>query len=605
LVVILGTAGLTARAADSVWTNLAGGLFATPGNWSAGVPGAPDKATFNSNATYTVTWGAPATNNAALFDALDGSTVTLNPGINQWTLTNSMTIGGSGGSPKVTLQTGTLSVATTVDVGKYWEHNNLTITNGAHMTVGGAFNIGSQGVSNSLAIVGQGSMLTVTGYLGVGQNNGVHGVIWNGQSTVVSNGGAVRVSGGCGISGSGAIGDSFVVDGTGSVFDAMGNYCYVYGDRMNLSIVNGGQFLVTNSAFAFISGPNNSLICVNSRLTVAGTGSLLNVNGMQFLSGGLAFSNNLIQASNGGRIAGLTWQPISGLNCQIVAKDTGTLVQADQLNMKLDPSSVLPGVVITNGAVWSNSILQIYLGSVANSCGEIRVSGTGSLLTNAPLPNQWNTTFYLGYASNTTGRITIQNGGKAVMCQPNLASLPGYIGYNQYATGELVVGGSNSLFQMIGAPGLAVGVDGAGRLTVSNGGMVIASQTVIGANATSTNNTVEVVGGGSVITNSGTFEVRRGTLRFTADAAGFGQVLFGGAMTNSATARLEVNVGAYQFQHGMDFVLVDYGTLTSSNMFASGNVVVTGGYGGKVDQLTGGSISVHFYGHPGTLFMGR
>ncbi|MCG2659680.1 MAG: hypothetical protein L6437_05490 [Kiritimatiellae bacterium] len=72
LVVILGTAGLTARAADSTWTNLTGGVFTDAGNWSAGVPGSPDKATFDSNATYTVTWSESVTNGNALFNAAGG-----------------------------------------------------------------------------------------------------------------------------------------------------------------------------------------------------------------------------------------------------------------------------------------------------------------------------------------------------------------------------------------------------------------------------------------------------------------------------------------------------------------------------------------------------
>src|SRR5262245_15615660 len=64
-----------ASAADSTWTNSSGGVYSTSGNWSAGVPGALNTATFDLPGTYTVTFSNSPTNNG-LF--VQNGTVTFN-----------------------------------------------------------------------------------------------------------------------------------------------------------------------------------------------------------------------------------------------------------------------------------------------------------------------------------------------------------------------------------------------------------------------------------------------------------------------------------------------------------------------------------------------
>ncbi|MBU4211217.1 MAG: hypothetical protein L6437_05675 [Kiritimatiellae bacterium] len=600
LVVILGTAGLTARAADSTWTNLADGVFTDAGNWSAGVPGSADKATFDSNATYTVTWDESVTNGNALFSAA-GGTATLGIGAYQWTITGNVDIAQN--NARVNLASGTLNISNNLTQGAGYSFTDLTITNGAQVLVRGTGSFGQSGRSNSILIAGTGSVLSVTNTVisvGAGNSGG-----WNGQSLVVLNGGALRLNSGGQFANSDARGVRVVVDGTGSVIDAGINYFYFYGIGAQYIVTNGGQILVTNSTFAIQSDSNHSGF--SNRVEVAGPGSLLQVHTYTIQStGSKPCRDNVLRVSGGARMramgAGLNLQ---GTNNQLVADGTGTVIQVTALQMRTSLDSVLPAVVITNGAVISNLYETIGNNeSYTDGSASMLVTGPGSLYTNSLNPS-WYTwgVPHIGYLSNTTGRIIVQDGGRIFFNLYDAADHNAHVGTLQTSTGEIVAAGSNSLLQVIGRGGLILGENGQGRLVVSNGAMVNVEKTVVGLNATSTNNTVEVVGIGSVITNSDAFDMTRGTLRFTGDAAGFGQILIGGAMSNSATARLEVDVGSYQFQHGRDFVLVDYGSLTSG--FAVSNVVITGGYGGTVDQLTGGYILVHLYGPPGTIFIGR
>src|ERR1051325_8211904 len=63
------------HAADSYWTNSAGGTFSTPGNWNPGVPTAADNANFTNNASYTVSWSANAANANAYFNPAGGTVI--------------------------------------------------------------------------------------------------------------------------------------------------------------------------------------------------------------------------------------------------------------------------------------------------------------------------------------------------------------------------------------------------------------------------------------------------------------------------------------------------------------------------------------------------
>jgi hypothetical protein len=94
-----------APAADSTWTGPGGGVYSgtfhLPTNWSAGVPGPADAATFGLPQTYTVTLTADATNRAALFTA---GAVTLKASPNNKVQTYTVGSAAVSGGATLTLQ---------------------------------------------------------------------------------------------------------------------------------------------------------------------------------------------------------------------------------------------------------------------------------------------------------------------------------------------------------------------------------------------------------------------------------------------------------------------------------------------------------------------
>jgi hypothetical protein len=80
LAILLAAGSLLPAAAQAsilTWGNAAGGSAATPGNWSPSqIPVAADALTFNTNATFTVTFNASVT--ASTSHTYKRGTVTLN-----------------------------------------------------------------------------------------------------------------------------------------------------------------------------------------------------------------------------------------------------------------------------------------------------------------------------------------------------------------------------------------------------------------------------------------------------------------------------------------------------------------------------------------------
>ncbi|MEI8352788.1 MAG: hypothetical protein WCG36_10835, partial [bacterium] len=96
---------------DGIWANVNGGVYTNAANWVDNLPpGSPGgKATFPSNASYTVNFPASVTNRAADFTAAGGM-VTLDIGAgNLWVLTNAFSLGANAGAfSTVAVTSGTL-----------------------------------------------------------------------------------------------------------------------------------------------------------------------------------------------------------------------------------------------------------------------------------------------------------------------------------------------------------------------------------------------------------------------------------------------------------------------------------------------------------------
>src|SRR5215475_8459351 len=85
-----------AFAVDVSWTNAAGGLWSTPGNWSTNsVPGPSDRALITLSGTYTVTLDANASVAALVLGAGSGQQ-TLSGSSRNITATDSVSVATSG-----------------------------------------------------------------------------------------------------------------------------------------------------------------------------------------------------------------------------------------------------------------------------------------------------------------------------------------------------------------------------------------------------------------------------------------------------------------------------------------------------------------------------
>lgn len=162
------------------WKTAANGTFGTAANWSvgtftSGTPGAGDLAGFNVAGSYTVTFGAGATNHQLLVRQGD---VTLDLNSVTYNQTSTMYEGGvvvgkyTGATASLTLMHGTMNTTGDVIIGQTAGsggtiklNNNIVWNVGGNLYVGGDFN-GSGGVG-TLNVATSTSALNVTGTLDV------------------------------------------------------------------------------------------------------------------------------------------------------------------------------------------------------------------------------------------------------------------------------------------------------------------------------------------------------------------------------------------------------------------------------------------------------
>ncbi len=125
-------------------------------------------------------------------------------------------------------------------------------------------------------------------------------------------------------------------------------------------------------------------------------------------------------------------------------------------------------VNITGGdaiASWNS-----YIGYEPGSTGEVTVSGTNSI---------WETGLddsFIGYEGS--GKLNIIDGGKVI-----ITNTFGYIGYKPGSTGEVTVSGAGS--EWVNNSNLVVGLEGSGRLNITNSGIVtVEGNTHLGLSST-------------------------------------------------------------------------------------------------------------------------
>lgn len=235
---VMGLSGLVTSAnaaVDSHWSTAADGTFSTAGNWSLGVPGAADKATFDPAGTYKVTFDGNVTNTDLLVS--DG-TVTFDLGGNTYTQTASTVVAG-GGNPSLKVENGTLQTTGVQGwVGSAATSNKMTISTGAVWDLG----------ANTLKVGYGNGELEVT--------NG--GKVYNGTAFLVYGDGS-------------NYNDSALVDGEGSLWKSTApSYISIYSSsHAALTISNGGK--VINEGTVDV-GRSDALSSAD--INISGTGNL-------------------------------------------------------------------------------------------------------------------------------------------------------------------------------------------------------------------------------------------------------------------------------------------------------------------------------------------
>jgi hypothetical protein len=242
----------------SIWTNVAGGNFSTPGNWSAGVPSGGATALFNTAGTYTVTLDANSSFGNLTLSGVN-STFQANSVPRLMNISNIFTVSNGAqavfNAPATTINAGTLTV--------FGSGSSLSLNGGTSLT-STTTNLGN-GAGNSTFIVdGAGSIYTGTG--------GLHRLgMSNGSNTLMT----VR---------NGAIAD----------FDnSLGSVLRIAGSASNTTAtLNVESGATLNAANITLGTPSGAFVTTNGTLNLSGASSQVVQSGASTLTlGGSAASN--------------------------------------------------------------------------------------------------------------------------------------------------------------------------------------------------------------------------------------------------------------------------------------------------------------------------
>ncbi len=508
--------------------------------------------------------------------------------------------------------------------------NNLQITGGGVLKTASA-NLGNTAAGfNNVLVSGSGSIWTNTGSLLVGDGTGVIS-----NQLIVLNGGAVDTA-------TFAIGNFFsesnltIVAGSGSRLTAsstfsmnsgnlnlfkitnggtvfagtnavIGNFTNVIGDKLivadsgsifsnisfitigNMSGANLNNFEISNSASAFTQtiklggeGSTNKLIIIqggllntstgyvgaaaksrNNTVLVDGTNSIWTNSAALFI--GETGTLNQVTISNTAKLFANSitlGNQSGGSTNQIILSDSGSILQSDT-SLIIGNSGSSNRLSILNNALAqsSNSYFGLSSGSKLNSA---LISGSGSVWTNSGL-------FSVG-ESGILNQVTISNGGAVYASSIKIGNAA------TANTNSILFSGTGSLLFSADKM-ITVGNEGSvNTLTFANGINVGFTNIVIGNAATASNNTVAVIGSGSVWSNANTLTIGLTGLNSRV------------TITNNGTlVAPSVILGSVVGGGG----ILDLGTqLLSTNGSSTLDQVVVGQAGRGTFNLTGGTLSV-------------
>jgi T5SS/PEP-CTERM-associated repeat protein len=522
IMVGLGFISGNVLAADKYWQNTGGGDFATGANWVGGTPGTNDNANFTNDATYTVTFSSSPTNIYGKFSANSGvTTLSIGSG-NEWRLTgggDGVQFNGAGGT--VNLGSGTISTADKFGLGAIAGANNSTfqIYGGALVNLNGTYSeayLGQTGYGNVLVISNSAALLSkrdVLIGLGAGASNSTVIVSGSGSLLRAATGGSgVMIVGVQGannelrIESGGTVSNINAYIGGGSPSGVTGGT----GHFNRVTVTGGGTWTNSNVMVGYKGQGNSVTVSSNGVLYAAGyiivgdsgsqnsfnvlDGGVVSVSHVNVGGGAVASSNSLLVSGPSAVFRARTYEiesGVSGSGNSLTIANGGKAFSGRALLIGRDLSATNNLILVTG----TNSLLgggNLSVG--ANGYGnELRIESFG-VVTNVyayvggtPASSVEN----LGITTGHFNRVTVTSGGMWT----NASSLD--IGNNGQSN-SVSVSGRGVLYA---GGGLNVGNLGPySSLSVLDEGAVSVSLLNVGAQASSSNNTVLISGTNAILT---------------------------------------------------------------------------------------------------------
>ncbi|RZL42483.1 MAG: autotransporter domain-containing protein [Variovorax sp.] len=268
--------------------------------------------------------------------------------------------------------------------------------------------------------------------------------------------------------------------------------------QVQIGVSGSGTVTVSNSAQATVG--TDMLIGVNAnsegKIQISGTGSTVGVG--NFLQVGKS-GRGALDVSNGGTLK--TGGPaILGGDAighgTVTLSDDGTQMTTGQL---LVGSAGTGELTVGKGAKFTTTD-DAHVGDSIGSSGTVTVTGSGSAMSVAG---------DIGVGEDGTGELSIQDGASVVTGASATSYGDLYIGENKDGSGTVLVqgqsGGVGSTLTVKGQ--ITVGSSGNGAMTVSNGGVANAGDSIFVGASTGGTGALTVADAGSRLTTGGDLQV--------------------------------------------------------------------------------------------------
>ncbi len=487
--------------------------------------GSPTGGALVVDAGGQVTSGNSIVGFAQILDNNDSGSATITGAGSKWT-TRELTVGYITGHGTLTVVAGGEVVSENGYLG-YIANGNATVQGlGSKWTISNDLYIGLQGGTGTLHVENGGEVSSVDAYLGSSAGEGTAivtgtGSKWANSGDLKIDNGTLNVEAGGEASAVNAAfnslaggSSSVTVAGTGSKLNLQGLVAGGNGTT-SLNVQSGGE--VSSALASFIGFGTGS-----STATVTGIGSKWNTGALVVASGSLnveaggeVYSTDAAIATSNGTEATAT---VTGAGSKWTT--SGELVVANE---------GIASMFVENGGQVSSmtGIIGAEVGSNDPGTGTVRVIGAGS---------SWTNSNSLTIGNLGIGTLSIENGGET-------SNTSGFIGQQSGSTGTVIVTGVNS--KWTNSDSLLVGSKGTGTMNVEKRGQVSSDLGFIGAQAGSSG-TVTVTGIDSKWTNTDDLFVGfEGTGTLNVNNGGL--VSVGGDTSINASSQVNLNGGRFEF----------------------------------------------------------